>query len=111
MIRFDSRFQHTAARRRLDADMRGSATEPMFQHTAARRRLAPVVPLPPLPPVFQHTAARRRLGQKQEMQVFDIEVSTHSRPKAAGRFETEFRAGDIVSTHSRPKAAGGSRNK
>ena len=33
-------------------------------------------------------------------------VSTHSRLKAAGRFETEFRAGDIVSTHSRLKAAG-----
>ena len=28
-------FQHTAARRRMNPDMRGSATEPMFQHTAA----------------------------------------------------------------------------
>ena len=34
------------------------------------------------------------------------DVSTHSRPKAAGRFEIQFNHGDIVSTHSRPKAAG-----
>ena len=79
-----SRFQHTAARRRLD---RHACSPPRprlvsthsrpkaagrpscikigvfmpFQHTAARRRL--VLPLPPyqLPIWFQHTAARRRL--------------------------------------------------
>ena len=33
-------------------------------------------------------------------------VSTHSRPKAAGAFETLTTAGSEVSTHSRPKAAG-----
>ena len=33
-------------------------------------------------------------------------VSTHSRPKAAGRHLLGFSDGDLVSTHSRPKAAG-----
>ena len=34
-------------------------------------------------------------------------VSTHSRPKAAGRILLLFRLLITVSTHSRPKAAGG----
>ena len=34
---------------------------------------------------FQHTAARRRLDQKQVIAELLIPVSTHSRPKAAGR--------------------------
>ena len=34
-------------------------------------------------------------------------VSTHSRPKAAGRLIDVHLRGLIVSTHSRPKAAGG----
>ena len=33
-------------------------------------------------------------------------VSTHSRPKAAGRPEYVFGCSGAVSTHSRPKAAG-----
>ena len=33
-------FQHTAARRRLDADLFGNVLNKTFQHTAARRRLA-----------------------------------------------------------------------
>ena len=33
-------------------------------------------------------------------------VSTHSRPKAAGRRGSGFAGGATVSTHSRPKAAG-----
>ena len=33
-------------------------------------------------------------------------VSTHSRPKAAGNIAKSSRAVDDVSTHSRPKAAG-----
>ena len=75
---------------------------------------------------FQHTAARRRL-QYNEMLAFGMdEVSTHSRPKAAGRarayrersgsFNTQPPEGGCeydaltttqinVSTHSRPKAA------
>ena len=46
--------------------MRGSATEPMFQHTAARRRL----------------------GGSVGQQLASREVSTHSRPKAAGQYES-----------------------
>ena len=34
---------------------------------------------------FQHTAARRRLGTTKRLVAEDISVSTHSRPKAAGR--------------------------
>ena len=78
--------------------------------------------------LFQHTAARRRLGHAQTAKPADdggfntqppeggwnanrrysirCNVSTHSRPKAAGRFGTNQRAGQEVSTHSRPKAAG-----
>ena len=36
-------------------------------------------------------------------------VSTHSRPKAAGRYQQKFIVQELVSTHSRPKAAGVSR--
>ena len=35
-----------------------------------------------------------------------IEVSTHSRPKAAGKRQRQQDDREIVSTHSRPKAAG-----
>ena len=34
--------------------------------------------------VFQHTAARRRLGRQPGILRADVDVSTHSRPKAAG---------------------------
>ena len=56
--------------------------------------------------LFQHTAARRRLAFHNFSPDLAIEVSTHSRPKAAGKNtkRSSFRA--IVSTHSRPKAAG-----
>ncbi len=33
-------------------------------------------------------------------------VSTHSRPKAAGKKAVDWEAVEFVSTHSRPKAAG-----
>ena len=35
-----------------------------------------------------------------------VQVSTHSRPKAAGRLSAQNYARELVSTHSRPKAAG-----
>ena len=79
-------------------------------------------------PKFQHTAARRRLAWYAGGKRTRNFVSTHSRPKAAGRhkrlddmavarFNTQPPEGgwsvcfqlDIpitVSTHSRPKAAG-----
>ncbi len=55
---------------------------------------------------FQHTAARRRLVSKLSFIPGGKDVSTHSRPKAAGATVTKVRIMLIVSTHSRPKAAG-----
>ena len=78
-----------------------------FQHTAARRRLAPRAFITyPDATKFQHTAARRRLAYIKGNGNLTANVSTHSRPKAAGNTENlaMFFAG--VSTHSRPKAAG-----
>ena len=107
----------------------GSEKVVLFQHTAARRRLGVGFLLPFSPLLFQHTAARRRLGAFETLTTAGSEVSTHSRPKAAGfvqfdkfdvggSFNTQPPEGGwlrymsretrekIVSTHSRPKAAG-----
>ena len=56
--------------------------------------------------VFQHTAARRRLAFAKHQAVIDKMVSTHSRPKAAGKAVNPSLSRGMVSTHSRPKAAG-----
>ena len=55
---------------------------------------------------FQLTAARRRLGDNTHKSGEAGDVSTHSRPKAAGRCVLQRRRLAAVSTHSRPKAAG-----
>ena len=77
------RFQHTAARRRLQTLLAMCSMTLSFQHTAARRRLQSLYSTMTVTIVFQHTAARRRL-QKFKL-VLDIkeEVSTHSRAEAA----------------------------
>ena len=55
-----------------------------FQHTAARRRLGTSI-LQIISRIrFQHTAARRRLGDYAHLYLIGMDVSTHSRPKAAG---------------------------
>ena len=99
-------FQHTAARRRLVhifiilRDITGFNTQPpeggwvpylslgivltSFQHTAARRRLAQAGITDNSLWMFQHTAARRRLERPNHAQGRYSQVSTHSRPKAAG---------------------------
>ena len=59
------RFQHTAARRRLGAEMWKAARDWLFQHTAARRRLVVRTSIDKKSMWFQHTAARRRLGKKR----------------------------------------------
>ncbi len=59
-----------------------------------------------LNPQFQHTAARRRLGFQEGRAIPSAIVSTHSRPKAAGRSVRAQNPRFRVSTHSRPKAAG-----
>ena len=58
---------------------------PMFQHTAARRRLVMDKWTEFNNRLFQHTAARRRLGTRHADVFAPTKVSTHSRPKAAGR--------------------------
>ena len=81
----------------------------LFQHTAARRRLADNTDTAIIGRVFQHTAARRRLGLPKAETLIKIQVSTHSRPKAAGVYWDIDEEKLKVSTHSRPKAAGGDR--
>ena len=54
---------------------------------------------------FQHTAARRRLLDALTKTAPNLDVSTHSRPKAAAKADVDAPLHPIVSTHSRPKAA------
>ena len=56
----------------------------MFQHAAARRRLVLDVGASNYVTMFQHAAARRRLGSKSKTAAQKADVSTRSRPKAAG---------------------------
>ena len=76
-----------------------------FQHTAARRRLTYPTASTCRQTMFQHTAARRRLAKLQDATRGTEKVSTHSRPKAAGRISGQNCTFNPVSTHSRPKAA------
>ena len=99
-------FQHTAARRRLVNANYGTGDDEVFQHTAARRRLGPNNQNYQLMGLFQHTAARRRLAKDKTPLTVGDNVSTHSRPKAAGGIGCHRRGCYGVSTHSRPKAAG-----
>ena len=120
-------FQHTAARRRLAGKMQEVGNVGRFQHTAARRRLGVCLIFGAVARLFQHTAARRRLvgrlGREGGGTCFNtqppeggwacsvlrparINVSTHSRPKAAGGMLGKIGRFGMVSTHSRPKAAG-----
>ena len=55
---------------------------------------------------FQHTAARRRLALVMWQTFTTRVVSTHSRPKEAGKPVGHFLKTEEVSTHSRLKAAG-----
>ena len=56
--------------------------------------------------MFQHTAARRRLVDSAKETLASANVSTHSRPKAAGYNGWNIPNEYSVSTHSRLKAAG-----
>ena len=55
--------------------------------------------------MFQHTAARRRLHDLAALVGVHVDVSTHSRPKAAASILYDKPRFKVVSTHSRPKAA------
>ena len=120
------RFQHTAARRRLERLGVIAEDALQFQHTAARRRLASRRHRRRCPAVSTHSrpkAAGTRNGCRLVNGCFNTQppeggwrhffysvagllVSTHSRPKAAvcGKLKAAKEA--VVSTHSRPKAAG-----
>ena len=57
-----------------------------FQHAAARRRLDKLIKHCNKNWLFQHAAARRRLGIQSLVYQLVGSVSTRSRPKAAGCF-------------------------
>ena len=119
----------THSRPKAAADFKASQKRKRskFQHTAARRRLRRAGVFSRANFWFQHTAARRRLLLRPMKPQMDPLVSTHSRPKAAAyaqtaggqavhRFNTQPPEGGCsssgscnslsrVSTHSRPKAA------
>ena len=121
-------FQHTAARRRLEAVAEKAVNGFMFQHTAARRRLEAVAEKAVNGFMFQHTAARRRLGyfhvRCYRVACFNTQppeggwYKNWSETKGSGGFNTQPPEGGWctggfsremtkeVSTHSRPKAAG-----
>ena len=124
-----TRFQHTAARRRLDVPLTKRAIA-ILVSTHSRPKAAGCPPnqtchrpigFNTQPPeggwypvdkaqfaakMFQHTAARRRLVVASLLAGTVTAVSTHSRPKAAGKEQLEKLRLEQVSTHSRPKAAG-----
>ena len=80
-----------------------------FQHTAARRRLVQADGVfEPLGICFNTQPPEGGWAEQNYPSAFECEVSTHSRPKAAGLIIGEFALGVVVSTHSRPKAAGSS---
>ena len=77
-----------------------------FQHTAARRRLGASQAITPYRLPFQHTAARRRLVKPAPCEYSAGSVSTHSRPKAAGRFDSLPEAvGEFQHTAARRRLA------
>ena len=77
---FQPKFQHTAARRRLDTANVCLKLFHLFQHTAARRRLVCIVVNFCSITSFQHTAARRRLVRLTRLQ-----VSSHEFQHTAAR--------------------------
>ena len=98
-------FQHTAARRRLQT-VDGTFTAIMaFQHTAARRRLPAGIVSVKTPLNGFNTQPPEGGCDENGVNLFNAEVSTHSRPKAAAANSVYGHGKDLVSTHSRPKAA------
>ena len=86
---------------------RADSLVPLFQHTAARRRLASVQPgMTWLTGCFNTQPPEGGWGNEQNSSDSNFNVSTHSRPKAAGLIISGVVLVPRVSTHSRPKAAG-----
>ena len=77
----------------------------LFQHTAARRRLGLIFTIVGGRGKFQHTAARRRLAKNP--QTITNHMRFNTQPPEGGWKSLKARIIQlIVSTHSRPKAAG-----
>ena len=100
------RFQHTAARRRLGAFEAILHDVALFQHTAARRRLAFVDAVLSTARTVSTHSRPKAAGRLTWQSCHKVKVSTHSRPKAAGTAALHQLHKIVVSTHSRPKAAG-----
>ena len=83
-MQYVHKFQLTAARRRLGSSSRAVFFLLQFQLTAARRRLGQSPSRSFVPVWFQLTAARRRLAHSARPFWSRRNVSTHSRPEAAG---------------------------
>ena len=78
-----------------------------FQHTAARRRLHGLSWSDVTTNLFQHTAARRRLPEEVDVVAYVI-LSFNTQPPEGGCSSVgPFLGRKFVSTHSRPKAAAG----
>ena len=78
-------FQHTAARRRLGGQVLKKWREGLFQHTAARRRLADsAFGIPDRAAGFNTQPPEGGWVKAANSSKQAIQVSTHSRPKAAG---------------------------
>ena len=100
-------FQHTAARRRLVPHPLRRRLQPMVS-THSRPKAAGNRPPPIFPATgrFQHTAARRRLG-KIRLQARLSNLSFNTQPPEGGWLpKRDLSLKIVVSTHSRPKAAG-----
>ena len=102
-------FQHTAARRRLGYQAHAPSPMQCFNTQPPEGGWLPITTMCCGWLSFQHTAARRRLAGSVPDALVGVPVSTHSRPKAAGRRKQRRNRSKPVSTHSRPKAAGSGR--
>ena len=104
---FPELFQHTAARRRLGFHQTQTPNVRLFQHTAARRRLA-------FPILNQFRSGCFNTQPPEggwstfPDYVRPIAASFNTQPPEGGWFFSELGSGFdyVVSTHSRPKAAG-----
>ena len=98
-------FQHTAARRRLFINQRGRYRPIRFNTQPPEGGCGRIEERGSIPEVSTHSRPKAA-GSGIFCHFGFITVSTHSRPKAAGpKFDALHRVID-VSTHSRPKAAG-----
>ena len=97
-------FQHTAARRRLTAAFRCRAAGRSFNTQPPEGGWVSGVQFVPLSQVSTHSRPKAAGGMYRPMMAA-MGVSTHSRPKAAVLTPPNTRWSACVSTHSRPKAA------